>query len=308
MRVVVVGLGIQGKKRVHFAGTDVVATVDPVMTADFVRLEDVPLDQYDAALLCIPDAPKMALIHYLTAAGKHFLVEKPLFSESDDALAALATEASQRGVVGYTAYNHRFEPHIVRLKELIEKNRLGRIYRTRLFYGNGTARDVRDSQWRDQEAGVLPDLGSHLLDLLLFWFGDLPANMRVQTAKRFENKAFDHIICMADGEMLVEMEMSLLSWRNHFVAEIYGELGSVHIESLCKWGPTTFTHYERILPSGRPPSQAVTLVQPDPTWALEYANFKGLCQVGGGGNLTNDYEINRVLNHLSREALTRFPA
>ncbi|MBF0584420.1 MAG: Gfo/Idh/MocA family oxidoreductase [Magnetococcales bacterium] len=307
MRVIVVGLGIQGKKRLHFAGTDVVATVDPVATADFVRLEEVPLDQYDAALLCIPDAPKMALIRYLTEAGKHFLVEKPLFSESDGALAELASEASRRGVVGYTAYNHRFEPHIVRLKEVIDKNLLGRIYRTRLFYGNGTARDVRDSQWRDQHAGVLPDLGSHLLDLLLFWFGALPETLRVQTAKRFENRAFDHIICMADGEMLVEMEMSLLSWRNHFVAEIYGERGSVHIESLCKWGPTTFTHHERILPSGRPPSQAVTLVQPDPTWALEYAHFKALCQTGGGGNLANDYDINRVLNHLSREALTRFP-
>ena len=33
-----------------------------------------------------------------------------------------------------------------------------------MFYGNGTARLVRDSAWRDQGAGVLPDLGSHLLD------------------------------------------------------------------------------------------------------------------------------------------------
>ncbi|MBF0401914.1 MAG: Gfo/Idh/MocA family oxidoreductase [Magnetococcales bacterium] len=308
MRVVVVGLGIQGKKRLRVAGADVVATVDPVASANFVRLEEVPLDQYDAALLCIPDAPKMALIQYLTAAGKHFLVEKPLFSESDEALAVLAGEAARRGVVGYTAYNHRFEPHIARLKEVIASNSLGRIYRTRLFYGNGTARDVRDSLWRDQHAGVLQDLGSHLLDLLLFWFGVLPERLQVQTARRFENRAFDHIICCSDGAMLVEMEMSLLSWRNHFVAEIYGERGSVHIESLCKWGPSTFTLYERLLPSGRPPSHAVTLVQPDPTWELEYAHFKALCQGGGGGNLTNDYEINRTLNHLSREALTRFPA
>ncbi|MEO5341296.1 MAG: Gfo/Idh/MocA family oxidoreductase [Magnetococcus sp. MYC-9] len=308
MRVIVVGLGIQGRKRLRFAGEDVVATVDPYVAADFARLEDVPLERYDAALLCVPDAPKVAMIQYLIDHGKHFLVEKPLFSESDEGLAELATVAERRRVVGYTAYNHRFEPHIVSLKEALEAGTLGRIYRVRLFYGNGTARDVRDSQWRDQQAGVLPDLGSHLLDLLLFWLGALPDALQVQAARRFENRAFDHILCLADGEVLVELEMTLLSWRNHFVAELYGERGSAHIASLCKWGPSSLTFYERQLPSGRPPSHEVTLTQPDPTWEREYAHFSALCQGGGQGNLANDVVINRVLNRLSREALTRFPA
>lgn len=308
MRVVVVGLGVQGKKRIQVAGQEVVATVDPMAAADFVRLEDVPTDRYDAALLCIPDEPKMATIQYLMEHGKHFLVEKPLFSESDTALAELAAQMKQRGLVGYTAYNHRFEPHIASLKETLNKNTLGRIYRVRLFYGNGTARDVRNSQWRDQQAGVLPDLGSHLLDLLLFWFGGLPESMTVQAAKRFENRAFDHVLCMADGEMLVELELSLLAWRNHFVAEVYGERGSAQVSSLCKWGPSTLTLEQRVLPSGRPPSRAVTLVQPDPTWELEYGHFKTLCRQGGSGNLDNDVEINRMLNRLGRDALARFPA
>ncbi|HAT50325.1 MAG: Gfo/Idh/MocA family oxidoreductase [Nitrospirae bacterium] len=307
MRVVIVGLGIQGKKRLHFAGKDAVATVDTHTAADFSRLEDLPSDRYDAALLCVPDQPKMALIRHLIAEGKHFLVEKPLFSESDDDLSALALEAQQKGVVGYTAYNHRFEPHLIRLKEVIENKSLGRIFRIRMFYGNGTARDVRDSLWRDQEAGVLPDLGSHLLDLLLFLFGHLPEPLSIQAARRFENKAFDHILCIGQGDILVELEMSLLSWRNHFVAEVYGEKGSAHISSLCKWGPSTLTLHERVLPSGRPPSHAITLTQPDPTWALEYNHFKGLVQRGSGGNLANDVEINRVLNRLRREALARFP-
>ena len=40
-----------------------------------------------------------------------------------------------------------------------------------MFYGNGTARLVRDSDWRDQGSGVLHDLGSHLLDTVAYWFG-----------------------------------------------------------------------------------------------------------------------------------------
>ena len=71
--------------------------------------------------------------------------------------------------------------------------------------------------------------------------------------------------------------MTLLMWRNHFTCDIFAENGSAHISSLCKWGPSEFTHRTRILPSGRPPEESVTLVQDDPTWALEYAHFKTLC-------------------------------
>ncbi len=48
MRVVVVGLGVQGEKRKAVAGKEVVATVDPFHAdAQYERIEDVPLDFYD---------------------------------------------------------------------------------------------------------------------------------------------------------------------------------------------------------------------------------------------------------------------
>ena len=70
--------------------------------------------------------------------------------------------------------------------------------------------------------------------------------------------------------------MTLLNWRNHFTCDLFAEHGSAHIASLCKWGPTSFTVRTRVLPSGRPPEETVTLVQDDPTWAAEYAHFKSL--------------------------------
>ena len=53
------------------------------------------------------------------------------------------------------------------MRDLIASGELGKIFRCRMFYGNGTARLVRDSEWRDQGAGV-PDLGSHVLDTARF--------------------------------------------------------------------------------------------------------------------------------------------
>ena len=304
MRVVVIGLGIQGRKRRVIAGPEVVATIDPVVAeADCRALDDVPVDAYDAALVCTPDDAKLALLETLLGNGKHVLVEKPLLAPPD-ALASLADLARSRHVVCYTAYNHRFEPHFIRMKETLDSGVLGRIYLCRMFYGNGTARDVRNSPWRDRGAGVLPDLGSHLLDTAMFWFGGIERPLTLWSANRFENRAFDHLAFGAPGRPSLAMEISLLSWRNHFTADVYGERGSAHIESLCKWGPSSFVRRTRVLPSGRPPEEALTLVQPDPTWAAEYSHFKELCRAGGviGSGLGDAVRLNAMLKDLAVQA------
>jgi len=306
MKVIVVGLGVQGHKRWRIAGEDMVAMVDPATDeADYRTIEEVPLADYDAALLCVPDEPKTALLTYLFENGKHALVEKPLWAESEDQIVALQDLARHHGVVCYTAYNHRFEPHFVRMKSLIESGELGNIYRCRMFYGNGTARLVRDSTWRDRGPGVLPDLGSHLLDTANFWFGDAEREWTVQSANCFENKAPDHVVLYAGGSPEIELEMTLLSWRNHFTADILAENGSAHITSLCKWGPSTFIKRTRVLPSGRPPEEEETLEQEDPTWALEYAHFKKLCEEGHVGELEDDRRLNHMLRILGEKALER---
>ena len=303
MRVIVVGLGIQGKKRLAVAGADAVATVDPVSSgADYKSLSDVPLGNYEAALVCTPDEAKVDLLTYLLGHGKHALVEKPLLAPDNAALEGLAALARRGRVSCYTAYNHRFEPHFVRMRALLESGELGRVYRCHMFYGNGTAADVRGSPWRDKGAGVLPDLGSHLLDTLLFWFGRRDHRFRVISCHRFENAAFDHFVVGAEGQPVLELEMTLLSWRNHFACDLFAERGSAHIQSLCKWGPSTFTHRQRKLPSGRPDEEAVTLVQPDPTWAAEYEHFKRLCR-SGESNVENDLWINQRLNELTAASL-----
>jgi scyllo-inositol 2-dehydrogenase (NADP+) len=305
MRVVVAGYGVQGKKRKAFAGADCVATVDPVHSeVDFRALADVPLDHYDAVLACIPDTPKYALLSFCIEHGKHVLVEKPLWVDREGDIGALNERARAKGVTVYTAYNHRFEPHYVAMRDLIASGELGQIYSCRMFYGNGTARIVRDSAWRDEGAGVLPDLGSHLLDTCRFWFGDIGTNFAVSAVNTFENCAPDHVVIANESNRpRLELEMTLLMWRNHFTCDILAERGTAHITSLCKWGPTTFTHRTRILPSGRPPECGVTLTQDDPTWAAEYAHFKRLCASGARTDLTGDLWLHQVLDRLGRDAL-----
>lgn len=305
MRAIVVGLGVQGHKRRRVAGADFVAAADPANPeAEYRRVEDVPLRDYDAALVCTPDEPKVAVLRYLLGNRKHVLVEKPLWAERDEDIAALERLARENGAVCYTAYNHRFEPHYVRMRELLDSGELGRIYHCRMFYGNGTARLVRESGWRDRGAGVLPDLGSHLLDTARYWFGEIADDFQVVSARCYENRAPDHVVILSKASSpTLELEMTLLSWRNHFTCDVFAEKGSAHIRSLCKWGPATFIHRTRVLPSGRPTEDVVTLEQPDPTWELEYAHFRSLCEGGAVVDLSNDLWLNRLLRRLGDAAI-----
>jgi scyllo-inositol 2-dehydrogenase (NADP+) len=301
MRVIVVGLGIQGRKRQAVAGPDVVGTVDPVAPgATHRRVEDVADDAYDAALVCTPDAAKIPLLTYLVERGKHVLVEKPLLADDDAALRDLERLIRQRRVACYTAYNHRFEPHLARMKQLLDAGTLGRIYQVSMFYGNGTARDVRNSPWRDQGLGVIPDLASHMLDLCLFYFGEPHGPAQPWNCARFENAAFDYFALGFPGSSpRLCLEGTLLSWRNTFSLDVFAEHGTAHVFGLCKWGPTSFVVRRRVLPSGKPPEEVHTLEQPDPTWAAEYLHFQSLC-ASAGTNIAHDIWINGVLNDIGR--------
>lgn len=305
MKVIVVGLGVQGHKRRSVAGSDFVATVDPVNPeAQYQSVQQVPVEHYDAALVCTPDEPKVEVLEYLLSRGKHVLVEKPLWAPTDADIGRLESLARKNKAVCYTAYNHRFEPHYVRMRDVITSGILGRIYHCRMFYGNGTARLVRDSAWRDQGAGVLPDLGSHLLDTATFWFGDLGSDFQVYSANCFENRAPDHVIFGSRTTLpRLELETTLLSWRNHFTCDVFAEQGSAHISSLCKWGPATFTLRKRMLPSGKPPEESVTLAEDDPTWRIEYAHFKKLCEREVETDLSRDLWLQKMLRTMGEQAV-----
>ena len=298
---------MQGYKRRRHAGKDYVASVDPNnIEADFRDLKDVPLDSYDAVLACIPDQPKTELLKYCLLNGKHVLVEKPLWVERDEVIVTLERLAHERQIVLYTAYNHRFEPHFMRMRDLIKSGELGSIYSCRMFYGNGTARLVRDSLWRDQGAGVLPDLGSHLLDICQFWFGSGLDNFELSSCHRFENKAPDHVVIQSKSSVpRIELEMTLCMWRNNFTCDILAEKGSAHIDSLCKWGPSSFIHRKRLLPSGRPEEYRETIEQPDPTWAAEYNYFKNKVRDRQHTDLGTDLWLHRTLQDLSSQVYTQ---
>lgn len=291
--MLVVGLGTQGTKRKASAGPDFVSAVDPANPeAEYRMIQEVPTDSYDGAFVCTPDDQKPDVLEFLALQGKHILCEKPLLFSTVQDLKDFERLCTKQSIFFQTAYNHRFEPSFVEMKRVIELNLLGKIYSISLFYGNGTARDVQNSLWRDRDDGVISDLGSHLMDTVRFWFPDLSIEYSLNSVASFESQSPDYArIESKNSSPLVSLEMTTCMWKNTFRCDVIGEKGSAHIVGLCKWGPSTFALRERVFPSGKPIETIFEYSQGDPTWNLEYENFRDRVRTNSAMDLSRDLYI-----------------
>ena len=300
MKLVVVGLGVQGNKRSFISKNELVCTVDPyINSADYKYLKQVPLEKYDSVCLCVPDNKKLALIKYCIKNKKNIMVEKPLKFKNNKIFNKLEKECNKNKIIIYVAYNHRFEPHIVSMKRYLDTNIISEVYTCRIFYGNGTAKLFKNSPWRDKGDGVLSDIGSHLIDLCVYWFPRKKIEFKKVKFLKNENKSLDHVIIVSKNDKpFIQLEMSLCMWKNYFSCDIIGQKGSLHIENLCKWGPSSLISRKRIFPSGKPIEKKITIRKADPTWKKEYIYFKKLITQKKKNSLKKDQQIQQILNQI----------
>ena len=272
MRYLLVGYGNIGAKRKAVLGERCVATVDPFKSAaDYRTPAECAPDRYEAAIVAVPNDVKLELIEYFLDRGKHVLVEKPLIL---DAAAAerLRRCADGTGTIWYTSYNFRFEPNVLALKRRLDAGAIGRVYRVRMFYGNGTAGNIAGT-WRDSRYGVLEDMASHLIDLTGFVFGKFGTEFRVWERRGYELKGVDHCI-LATPDRSVVIECSFLAWKNRWRIEVTGERGALEMDGLTKWGRSDLVLWRRQFPSGVPGESRETVHGPDPTWAADLRHFE----------------------------------
>lgn len=292
MKYLLVGYGNIGGKRRAVLGDRCVATVDPFNpAADYRTVAECDPARYDAAIAAVPNDVKVELLQFFLARGKHVLVEKPLILDTDTG-DDLRRRAGAGGAIWYTSYNFRFEPHVVALKRHVEAGTLGRIYRIRMFYGNGTAGNLVGT-WRDSRLGVLEDMASHLVDLTGFVFGRSGCEFQVWERRGYELKGIDHCI-LATTDRQVVIECSFLSWKNRWRIEVVGEQGALEMDGLTKWGASELVLWRRQFPSGTPKESRQRAEGPDPTWAADLQHFEAMAQAGVT-SCENDLWLSRII-------------
>jgi predicted dehydrogenase len=300
MRYLVVGYGNIGRKRKAVLGDRCVATVDLFNeSADHRWLRDVSPARYDAAILAVPNPVKIELAEYFLALGKHVLIEKPFIIDGATAR-RLLRRATQHRVIWYTSYNFRFEPHVLALKQHLAAGTLGRLYRARLFYGNGTAGNLGGT-WRDSILGVLEDLASHLVDLTGHVFDRFGAAFQVWDRQSHELKGPDHCILATEDHRIV-IEVSFVCWKNAWRIEVTGEHGALIMDGLTKWGASELCLCRRQFPSGAPDEIRQVVEGPDPTWAADLRHFEEQADAGQT-SCENDLWISHALTRAASVTL-----
>ena len=106
-------------------------------------------------------------------AGKHILCEKPLAMTSLEA-EEMVKACEQNNVQLSVNYVYRFHPLIIKTKEIIDKQMLGKIISMNLNFnidappGSNFRFDKKQSG-----GGALRDLGTHMIDLLRYFGGEI---------------------------------------------------------------------------------------------------------------------------------------
>jgi predicted dehydrogenase len=131
-------------------------------------------------LVCIatPVATHAPMTLAAIAAGCHVLCEKPMAMDVTEA-AAMLQAAEGAGVVHMIDHELRFNPTRARIADLIAEGYLGRIYYASIRNVSGMRGDPsRPWDWwsdRARGGGALGANGSHQVDLLRWWLGEITA-------------------------------------------------------------------------------------------------------------------------------------
>jgi predicted dehydrogenase len=106
---------------------------------------------------------------------KNVICEKPLASNLKD-INIMSKVAKNRKNFIYVNHQLRFDPNIIKLRELIRKRVIGKINYINVEYHTNMIDEKNVNNWwfnKNQGGGQVLAIGSHLIDLLIFLNGDI---------------------------------------------------------------------------------------------------------------------------------------
>ena len=215
LKVGVIGAGAMGKNhiRIYSEMPDVelvgISDIDRELveglaqqynTKAFTDYMELLAEGLDAVSIVVPTKMHRQVAIDAIEAGAHVLVEKPIADTVENAKAIIEA-ADNNGRLLMIGHIERFNPAVIKLKEIIEEGLLGKIVSistTRVGPYNPRIRDV----------GVILDIGVHDIDIISFLYGR-PVNQVYAVAgadiHSFEDHATIHMRLDHEFSGLVEV-------------------------------------------------------------------------------------------------------
>ena len=139
-------------------------------------------------VICSETNRHVELVEKFAKAGKHLFVEKPLGMAADDSY-AMADAIEKAGVAFQTGYFMRGFADVQMLRKLVQDGSLGKITRARASNCHTGSLggwfddrpDAPENTWlwmtdlKQSGVGAFGDLGTHVLDILIWILGDVQA-------------------------------------------------------------------------------------------------------------------------------------
>ncbi len=123
----------------------------------------------DLIVIAAPDVQHAPLARAALAAGKHVVVDKPFVIDPADGTALVAL-AQARGLMLSVFHNRRWDGDFLTVRRLVEEGVLGEV--TLAEFRWDRFRPAIKPGWRETPgAGLLNDLGPHLIDQVVQLFG-----------------------------------------------------------------------------------------------------------------------------------------
>jgi predicted dehydrogenase len=144
----------------------------PMIYADYRAM--IETDDLDAVVVSTPDDLHYPMTMAALDAGLHVLCEKPMALNVAQAQ-EMHEKAQAVGVKTMICFTRRWIPPYIYIKQLLDRGYLGHCYHCHITHLGGYGRSAQ-YRWKwDQRRGlgILGDLGSHAIDLLRWYVGEI---------------------------------------------------------------------------------------------------------------------------------------
>ncbi|MFK3740646.1 oxidoreductase [Massilia sp. TN1-12] len=198
---------------------------DVHVAADAAQLAAHP--DVDLVVIASPNVTHFPLARAALAAGKHVVVDKPFTLDAREAV-----ELARMPVPGQVLsvfHNRRWDSSTLGARRMLDERRLGTVRHAAMHFDR--FRPVPQARWREDDTpggGIWLDLGPHLLDEALLYFGAplaIQADIVQLRPGARTDDAFHAVLRYADG-LRVELGASMLAAAPRPRVVLHGTRGS----------------------------------------------------------------------------------
>lgn len=236
LRLGIIGLGAMGRNHARVVsrieGIDLVGGIDPAGDPErsmayrpvFSSFEDLLRAGIDALIIAVPNELHEQVAVRAAAEGLHVLIEKPLGPDLKAAM-RIRDAFAGTGLTATVGHVERYNPALQEMKRRLDGRAIGRMI---------SIRTVRVGPYplRMQHVGVVKDLATHDIDLVL-WLGGPLQSLKTHVARKMgdHEDLLEAIGVLEDGP-IVSMSVNWLTPTKQRSVTVLGESGALHADLL----------------------------------------------------------------------------